>query len=114
MWSQTVLAIAVSVAFPHRLSISRIDAVAPLTAKIGDTLTATGEGIGQGNVDAAYLADGIHDLKVTIVEQTNTTITFTVESALRPGRYALVIRTTGSNPQLIETVVKIKLGLTTR
>ena|SRR5271166_4314437 len=108
-WSHMVLALAVVLALPQKLSgqSSRINTVAPLTAKVGDTLTATGEGIDKERVDTLYLTDGTHDFKVPILDQTDTVIKFTVPATVKPGRYALMIRTTGSHPQLMEMPVKL-------
>jgi hypothetical protein len=59
-WLHMVFATAVVLTLPQKLSgqSSRINAVAPLTVKVADTLTATGEGIDKERVDTLYLTDG--------------------------------------------------------
>jgi hypothetical protein len=51
--------------------------VEPLSAKVGDTVSAKGEGIDKAAVDTLtlYLTDGTNDFKCEMIEQTGTGIT---------------------------------------
>jgi len=87
---------------------ARINTVDPLTAKVGDVATATGEGIDKTKIDALYLTDGTNDFKVEVVEQSDTQIKFKVPKA-KPGRYSLMVRTKESPPKLLEQPVKMEV-----
>jgi len=87
---------------------TRIVNVEPLTAKVGDTVTANGDGIDAANVDVLYLTDGTTDIKVAIMEQSDKRIKFKIPDGTKPGRWGLMIHlksTTG--PPLIEQPVKV-------
>ena len=85
----------------------KILSVEPTSAKAGDSVSATGEGIGGTSVDALYLTNGTDDLQVQIIEQTEQLLKFKVPSGIKPGRWALMIRTKGPNPALLEQPVKL-------
>lgn len=110
-FSFLLLAAAIMLALPPVLpaQISRILTVEPDTAKAGDILTATGEAINKNNVDEMYLTDGAKDFKTSIVEQTDTSIKFKVPTTIKAGRYALMIRTRGNEPKLLEQPVKVTI-----
>ena len=84
---------------------TRIVSVEPLTAKIGDTVSAKGEGLDSSNVDVLYLTDGTNDFKCDITEQTAAAITFKVPGGVKAGRWALMVHT--KKDQLIEQPVKL-------
>jgi len=87
---------------------ARITSVAPSTAKVGDVVSAAGEGIGSADVDGLYLTNDVQDTKVEMIEQTNKTIRFKVPAGLKPGRWALMIHTTsGEGTKLFEQPVKV-------
>ncbi|MBZ5580547.1 MAG: hypothetical protein LAP40_28695 [Acidobacteriia bacterium] len=87
---------------PHIIS------VAPLTAKIGDVVRATGEALGQTTVDQLYLTNSTQDVKIGFVEQTETTITFRIPAGIKPGRWALMIHLkAGAGTGLFEQPVKV-------
>ncbi len=81
--------------------------VEPDSGKIGDVLVVAGTNLGQDNVAALYLTDGKADAKVTIVEQTATSIRFKIPPEAKPGRLALMVLTKGSKPTYIEEPVKV-------
>jgi hypothetical protein len=105
-----ILLLAVAALLAGRQTISgqsaRISAVDPLTAKVGDLVTATGEGIDKTKIDALYLTDGTNDFKVQVMEQSDTEIKFKVPKT-KPGRYSLMVRTKETPPKLLEQPVKI-------
>ena|SRR5260370_19686972 len=92
---------------PAKADGSRIHDVDPVTAKAGDTVTANGEGIDKLNVDALYLTNGTDDIKVVMSEQSDKLIKFKVPEKVKPGRWALMIRTKGAQPKLLEQPVKV-------
>lgn len=107
-----MLALAVTLAAPARLTGQggRIMSVDPDSGKPGDTVAAIGEGVDKANVAELYLTDGTNDIKVAIVEQTATTIRFTIPANCKSGRYNLMIKTAGKVPQLLEQPVKLQVG----
>jgi hypothetical protein len=87
------------------LRAQRLLSVDPLTAKPGDTLSATGEGIGAETVDVLYLTDGANDIKLALVEQNGTTIKFKIPADCKAGKWSLMLHTT--KDQLLEQPVKV-------
>lgn len=87
---------------------SRITGVAPLTAKVGDVVSAKGEGIGPANVDELYLTNAGEDVKVAMVEQSENMIKFRVPAGVKAGRWALMIHMkSGSGTRFFEQPVKL-------
>lgn len=89
--------------------------VDPGSGKIGDVLVVAGTNLGPDSVGALYLTDGKADVKVTIVEQTDTSIRFKIPPEAKPGRVALMVLTKAKPPTLIEEPVKltVEAGATT-
>lgn len=81
--------------------------VDPGVGRVGDLLVIQGINLDRANVAALYLTDGSVDIKVAIVEQTATSITFKIPPEAKPGRFALMVLTTGKAPKLIEEPVKL-------
>jgi hypothetical protein len=88
---------------------SRLTGVDPLNGKTGDVVVAAGENIDKGKVVELYLTDGTHDFKVQIIEQTGEQIKFKVPGNIKPGRYALMIKTGGAEPKLLEQPIKFNI-----
>jgi hypothetical protein len=84
--------------------ITKVD---PAIAQRGDVVTVTGEYLDPLNVAALYLTDGQHDWMLTIVAQTPTSIKATIPAEARNGRFALMVRTKGDTPKLIEEPVRV-------
>ncbi|MCL6505971.1 MAG: IPT/TIG domain-containing protein, partial [Bryobacteraceae bacterium] len=85
----------------------RMTAVEPTNGKAGDVLNVTGENLGKENVAQVFLTDGKNDFKVEITEQAETAIKFKIPANIKPGRFSLMVLTTGSQPKLIEQPVKV-------
>ena len=81
--------------------------VAPDTAKTGDILTVTGENLDKAKVAEVYLTDSKTELKVLIVEQTETTLKVKVPANAKPGRLRLMVLTSGNQPQYLEQPVTV-------
>jgi hypothetical protein len=95
-------------ATPATAQGSHITRVAPLTAKIGDMVRATGEGLGQGTVDQLYLTNSTQDVKIDMIEQTDTTITFKIPVGIKSGRWSLMIHLkVGTGTRLFEQPVRL-------
>ena len=86
----------------HAQSVTAVD---PPAAKAGDTVSAKGEAIDNGNVDSLYLTDGTNDFKCEVVEQSATAIKFKVPDTMKPGRWSVMVHT--KKGQLIEEPVKL-------
>jgi hypothetical protein len=103
-----VLATLLLSALPATAQGSHITSVAPLTARVGDTVSATGEGLGQGTVDQLYLTNSTQDVRIGMIEQTETTITFKIPIGIKPGRWALMIHLKmGTGTRLFEQPVRL-------
>ena len=103
-----LLAALASPVYPQSQAVMpTMSSVEPDSGKIGDLLVVQGANLDRDNVAALYLTDGKTDFKVTIIEQTNTSIKFKIPAEVRPGRLALMVLTRGKEPKLIEEPVKI-------
>lgn len=85
----------------------RMTSVEPDTGKVGDVLSVLGENLDKETVAQVYLTDGKNDTKVEVTEQAATSIKFKIPAAIKPGRFALMVLTTGKQPKLIEQPVKV-------
>jgi hypothetical protein len=90
-------------------SLPMMSSVDPLSGRPGDVMTARGDHLGADTVAALYLTDGTIDIKVEIVEQTTTLLKFKIPRAVKPGRLALMVLTSGKEGRLIEEPVKITI-----
>lgn len=89
------------------LRAQMLKGVEPGTAKAGDTLSASGTDLGKDNIDDLYLTDGSNDVKLEIVEQSDTAIKAKVPASVKPGRWALMFHT--KKGQLVEQPVKVTI-----
>jgi len=81
----------------------RCTAVDPDSGKKGDTITAKGENLGKSSIAEIYLTDGQKDTKVTISDESDTEVKFTVPE-IKAGRYHLLVLT-ANKASLIEQPV---------
>jgi hypothetical protein len=95
------------IALPAESAMPQMTSVEPGSGVSGDVLAVTGEKLDQKNVAAVYLTDGKDDVKVVITEQTATLIKFRIPAEAKPGRFALMVLTTGKDQKLIEEPVKV-------
>ncbi|HZT33629.1 MAG TPA: IPT/TIG domain-containing protein [Bryobacteraceae bacterium] len=101
------LLLAASVAVRAQQPMPRMTTVDPGNGKIGDVITVAGENLQKEQVAKVYLTDGKNDVIVDITEQTPTAIKFRIPAKATPGRFALMLLTTGKDPKLIEQPVKV-------
>jgi hypothetical protein len=74
---------------------SHVASVDPTSGKVGDSVTATGEGLGKGNVSGFFLSDDKNDYKATVVEQQAEKIVFKVPQ-VKAGSYNVSIQLGGN------------------
>ena len=84
-----------------------VNSINPGEADPGQVVTATGVALTKANVSAVYLSDGVNDIKVELVEQSDQTLKFKVPENLRGGRYTLVLAMPGDPPLMLEQPVKL-------
>jgi len=75
------------------------------TAKPGEIITVSGQGLNSKNIDEIYLTDHKFDMRVKVLEQTQTTVKFRVPPFAKPGRTQLLFLTRGDEPKLLEQPV---------
>jgi hypothetical protein len=88
-------------------AMPRMTTVEPGNGKVGDTLAVSGENLQKGSVAELFLTDGKNDIKCPMLEQSETAIKFKIPEKTKPGRFSLMILTTGKEPKLIEQPVKV-------
>ena len=77
-----------------------------LNGKVGDVLNVVGENLGKTNVAQLFLTDGKNDFKAEVTEQADAAIKFKIPT-IKPGRFNLMVLTSGKQPRLIEQPVKV-------
>lgn len=90
-------------------AMPRMTTVEPGNGKVGDVLVITGENLDKAQVSEIYLTDGKNDLKVDVTEQSATLVKFKVPAKAKPGRFSLMLLTTGKEPKLIEQPVRVTI-----
>jgi hypothetical protein len=83
--------------------------VVPDTGKTGSVLTVHGVFLGKTNVDEVYLSDHTFDMKVKVLAQTEDSIEFRIPPFAKPGRFQLVLKTSGKEPLVLEQPVYISV-----
>ena len=101
------LLLAASLAAYSQQAMPRMTAVDPGNGKIGDVITVAGENLEKDQVAKVFLTDGKNDVPVDITDQTATAIKFKIPAKATPGRFALMLLTSGKEPKLIEQPVKV-------
>ncbi len=84
--------------------------VVPDEAKVGDTVTVTGESLSKANVAEVYLTKGEDNYKLQVISQTDTELVVKIPAKVKEGRLRLMVLTTGLEPQFLEQplIVEIK------
>lgn len=78
------------------------DSLEPKSGKAGSILRVVGKSLAKPGVDEVYLTDHRFDLKVKVLEQTDTHISFRIPPFVKPGRLQLLFLTGGKNPLFLE------------
>ena len=104
-----LLALAVPVSPAFQPSVPMLRSAEPASGRVGDEVLLRGENLGRNSVAAVYLTDGTTDVKVSILEQTATSIRFRIPPEAKPGRLGVLVLTKDKEPRLIEEPVKITI-----
>ena len=83
----------------------------PRVARAGTVLTITGVALGKAKVEEVYLTDHTFDMKVKVLEQTDTMLKVRVPPFAKPGRQQLLFLTTGQDPSYLEQPVYVLVEL---
>jgi nitrous oxidase accessory protein NosD len=102
------LAVAACLLAYAQTASPRMISVEPQSGKAGDTVAVTGENLAQALVAKVFLTDGKNDTPVTVTEQTDTTIKFTIPK-VTAGRLTIMVLTTGKDAKYIEQPVKLTI-----
>jgi len=71
--------------------------VQPDSAKPGDEVTVSGTNLEKANIAAVYLTQGEKTIKVKVTSQTESEVKFNVPENLKPGRFGIMVLTTGGD-----------------
>jgi hypothetical protein len=104
------LLVAASFAAYAQSPTPRMTLADPVTGKVGDVITVTGENLSKDFVAKVYLTDGNekNDREVQITEQTATSLKFKIP-AKASGPMALMILTVAKPQQLIQQPVRVEV-----
>ena len=97
-------ALAAAADEPYR-PVPMIKAVDPDTGKVGDVLTATGLHLDKASVASLHMIQGEKTFEVKMTSQTEDAIKFVIPDSAKPGRFQLMVLTTGPKPQFLEEPV---------
>ena len=100
------LMIAIALAARDPLPTPLIRTADPAMARTGDVVTVTGENLEKDLVLEVYLTDRTQNTKVSILEQSRTSIKFKVPP-VKPGKYWLMVLANPTDPVLIEEPCRI-------
>jgi hypothetical protein len=75
----------------------------------GDVVTVTGTNLGKAIVADLFLTHGGDDVKLKILEQTDTAIRFEVGATTKFARWGLMVLTGGASPTYMEQPVKLNV-----
>jgi hypothetical protein len=104
-----VVACFAAIAVFAQQAMPRMTSVEPANGKIGDVLTVSGENLHKTNVSKVYITDGKIDWQVEVTDQAATAIKFKIPVKAQPGRFALMLLTSGKDAKLIEQPVKVTI-----
>ena len=85
------------------------DRMEPKIARVGMVLTISGRALDQDHVDEVYLTDHRFDMKVKIVEQSDTTLKIRVPPFVKPGRLQLLLLSKGDRPAYLEQPMYVQV-----
>jgi hypothetical protein len=95
--------------FAASLQAQTLRSVSPDSGKVGAVLRVQGSELSKQKIDSVYLSDQTLDMMVKMLNQTDNFIEFRIPPSVRPGRFQLVIKTAGKQPQILEMPVYIKV-----
>ena len=71
--------------------------VQPDSVKAGDEVTVSGTNLTKASIAAVYLTQGEKTIKVKVTSQTETEVKFNTPADLKPGRFGIMVLTTGGD-----------------
>lgn len=86
------------------------DRLEPRTAQVGTVITITGKALDKEHVDEVYLTDHRFDMKVKVLEQSDTTLKIRVPPFAKPGRLQLLLLTSGDKPAYLEQPLYVQVN----
>ena len=81
----------------------------PKIGKAGTILKVRGRALSKPGVDEVYLTDHRFDLKVKVLEQTDSDLTLRVPPFVKPGKLQLLFLTGGKNPVFLEQPLYVQI-----
>ena len=106
-----IVFLAVSIVAPTLLlaadGVPKMSVVTPGHGRIGDVMKVEGVYLDAAHVAEVYLTDGTTDWKVEILKQSEERIEFKIPATAKPGRFQLMVLTTGPDAKLIEEPVRV-------
>ncbi len=95
--------------FAGSTQAQQLDAVRPDSGKVGSVLRIRGADLDKTKVDSVYLSDQTLDMMVKVLKQSEDFIEFRIPPSVKPGKFQLVIKTTGKQPHILEQPFYIKV-----
>jgi hypothetical protein len=95
--------------FAASLQAQTLRSVSPASGKVGAVLRVQGSELSKQKIDSVYLSDQTLDMMVKVLNQTDTFIEFRIPPSVKPGKFQLVIKTAGKQPQILEMPLYIKV-----
>ena len=83
--------------------------VQPNPVKAGTGITVTGMHLGKQFVAAVYLTQGDESVKLDITLQENNQINVVIPANTKPGRFGLMVLTTGDQSRLLDEPVLVSI-----
>lgn len=85
------------------------DRIEPRVARIGAVLTVWGRALDKDHVEEVYLTDHRFDMKVKVIEQSDTFLKFRIPPFAKPGRLQLLLLTGGEKPAYLEQPLYVQV-----
>lgn len=85
------------------------DRIEPRVAKVGAVLTVWGKALDKEHVEEVYLTDHRFDMKVKVIEQSDTFLKFRIPPFAKPGRLQLLLLTGGEKPAYLEQPLYVQV-----
>jgi hypothetical protein len=79
----------------------------PKVARPGSVITISGVALGKPSVEEVFLTDQRFDMKVKVLEQTDTMLRVRVPPMAKPGRQQLLLLVGGEHPAYLEQPVYV-------
>jgi hypothetical protein len=95
--------------FAASLHAQTLSSVRPDSGRVGAVLRIQGSELSKQKIDSVYLSDQTLDMMVKVLNQADNFIEFRIPPSVKPGRFRLVIKTAGKQPQILEMPVYIKV-----